>query len=83
MVYYNMAKKPVSYGFQGGVMETAFVKKTMFLNKAFIQRARTTLNTKTERETVNRALEIIVEESEIIQAHKAVGGVGDIEAVYK
>ncbi len=64
-------------------METAYVKKTLFLNESFVRKARKILKTKTEKETVNRALEIVIEENEIIQAHKAVANAGHVEMVYK
>lgn len=64
-------------------MEASYVKKTLFLNESFVRRARKILNTKTEKETVNRALEIVIEESEIIQAHADIAGAGHVEMVYK
>jgi len=64
-------------------MQKAYVKKTMFLNKTFIKKAVRILNAKTEKEAVNRALEIVVEEDEIISMHKDIGGSGEIEKVYR
>jgi hypothetical protein len=65
------------------IMEATYVKKTMFLNKSFIQKAQKILKTKTEKDAVNRALEIVVEESEIIQAHMDIANTGNIETVFK
>jgi hypothetical protein len=64
-------------------MEAVYVKKTMFLNKSFIRKARRILNAKTEKDAVNRALQIVVEEYEIIQAHKKIAGVGNVEETYR
>jgi len=51
-------------------MESVYVKKTMFINKEYIKKALKILNVKTEKDAVNRALEIIVEEEEILNAHR-------------
>ncbi len=64
-------------------MEAVYVKKTMFLNKNYIKKALRILNTKTEKEAVNKALEIVVEEDEIIHTHKEIGGAYSIQQVYK
>jgi len=64
-------------------MEAIYVKKTMFLNKSFIQKAQKILKMKTEKDAVNRALEIVVEESEIIQAHSDIASAGHIQTVFK
>ena len=64
-------------------MEQAYVKKTMYINSNYIKKALKILDVKTEKEAVNKALEIIVEEDEIIKAHKEIGGSNSIEQVYK
>ena len=64
-------------------METSYVRKTMFLNRNFIKKAVRILNAKSEKDAVNRALELVVEEGEIISAHEAIGGKGEIDTVYK
>lgn len=64
-------------------MKAAYAKKTMFLNKSFIKKARRILNAKTDKDAVNRALEIIIEENEIIQAHQEIAGAGNIETTYR
>jgi hypothetical protein len=64
-------------------MEATYIKKTLFLNESFVRRARKILNTKTEKDTVNRALEIVIEEGEIIQAHNDIAGAGHVEIAYK
>jgi hypothetical protein len=64
-------------------MKATYAKKTMFLNKSYIRKARRILNAKTEKDTVNRALEIIIEENEIIQAHQEIAGAGNIETPYR
>lgn len=60
------------------------VKKTMELNQDYIDLARIIFHTKTEKEAVNKALEMAVIDNEIIEAHEQVGGRGDvIDEVYK
>ncbi len=58
-------------------MET-IVKKTIFLNQDYINRAKKIFGVKTEKEAVNKALELSVIDDEIIKVHKEVGGKGDI-----
>ena len=64
-------------------MERAYVKKTMFINTNYIKKALKILDVKTEKEAVNKALEIVIEENEIINAHKEIGGTKSVEQVYK
>ena len=64
-------------------MEKAYVKKTMFINTNYIKKALKVLDVKTEKEAVNKALEIVVEEDEIINSHKEIGGTNTIQQVYK
>jgi hypothetical protein len=64
-------------------MEATYVKKTPFLNESFVRKARKILKTKTEKDTVNRALEIVIEESEILKTHAGVAGAGHVETVYR
>jgi hypothetical protein len=64
-------------------MTAIYAKKTMFLNKSFIKKARQILNAKTEKDAVNRALEIAIEENEIIRAHKDIAGAANIEKIYR
>ncbi len=64
-------------------MEQSYVKKTMFINSNYIKKALKILDVKTEKEAVNKALEIVVEEDEIINAHRAIGGTDTVQQVYK
>jgi Arc/MetJ family transcription regulator len=64
-------------------MERAYVKKTMFINTNYIKKALKILDVKTEKEAVNKALEIVIEENEIINAHKEIGGTKSVQQVYK
>lgn len=64
-------------------MEAGYVKKTMFINERYIKRALRILNAKTEKEAVNKALEIVIEEDRIIAAHKDIGGKGRLEQVFE
>jgi hypothetical protein len=63
-------------------MKAKYVKKTIMLNQENINRASKLLNAKTEKETVNRALEIIVEEENIINVHREIGGAGNIGKIF-
>lgn len=58
-------------------MET-IVKKTIFLNQDYINRAKKIFGVKTEKEAVNKALELSVIDDEIIKVHKEIGGKGEI-----
>lgn len=64
-------------------MQKRYVKKTILLNQTNINKAIKLFNVKTEKEAVNRALEIVVEDSEIIEAHMETGGTGSIQRVFK
>ncbi|MBI5418092.1 type II toxin-antitoxin system VapB family antitoxin [Candidatus Poribacteria bacterium] len=64
-------------------MTTAIVKKTIYLNQNYINKALKIFDVKTEKEAVNRALEIIVEEDDIISMHKEIKGLGEVEKVFK
>ena len=60
------------------------VKKTIELNQDFIDRARIVFRAKTEKQAVNKALEMVVIDDEIVAAHERVGGKGRlIEEVFE
>ncbi len=59
------------------------VKKTIYLDQAYINRARKIFKVKTDKEAVNRALEQAIIDDDIIEAHRKIGGKGDIEKVFK
>ena len=54
------------------------VKKTIELNQDYIDRAREILGVKTEKAAVNKALEMVMIDDEIIEAHESIGGKGDV-----
>ncbi len=54
------------------------VKKTIELNQDHIDRIREILGVKTDKEAVNKALELALIDDEIISAHKSMAGKGDI-----
>ena len=64
-------------------MPAKFVKKTIVLNQDYINRAVRLFHAKTEKEAVNRALEVVIEEESIISVHDEIGGSEIIERVYK
>ncbi|MCP4683773.1 MAG: hypothetical protein GY864_15695 [Desulfobacterales bacterium] len=60
------------------------VKKTMKLDQDYIDIARLIFRVKTEKEAVNKALEMAVIDNNIIEAHEKVGGQGGlIDEVFK
>jgi Arc/MetJ family transcription regulator len=60
------------------------VKKTIELDQDYIDRARLIFEVRTEKEAVNKALEMAVIDDDIIKAHDLVGGKGDvIDEVFK
>jgi len=54
------------------------VKKTIELNQDYIDRARVIFGVKTEKAAVNKALEMVIIDDEIIKAHKLIGGKGEV-----
>ena len=54
------------------------VKKTIELDQDYIDRARMIFGVRTEKEAVNKALEMAVIDDDIIKAHELVGGKGDV-----
>jgi len=60
------------------------VKKTIVLDQDFIEKARLIFKVNTEKEAVNKALEMAVIDDDIIKAHKTIGGKGAmIDEVFK
>lgn len=65
-------------------MMPKMVKKTIELNQDYIDMARVIFQVRTEKEAVNKALEMVVIDNSIIEAHEQVGGKGDvIDEVFK
>lgn len=54
------------------------VKKTIELDQEYIDKARLIFEVRTEKEAVNKALEMVVIDDDIIKAHELVGGKGDV-----
>ena len=54
------------------------VKKTIELDQEYIDKARLIFGVRTEKEAVNKALEMVVIDNDIIKAHELVGGKGDV-----
>lgn len=60
------------------------VKKTMQMNQEYIDRLREIFGVRTEKEAVNKALEMALIDDEIIRAHKRMKAEGDIiEEVFR
>ena len=54
------------------------VKKTIELNQDYIDRARVIFGVKTDKAAVNKALEMVMIDDEIIEAHELAGGNGTV-----
>lgn len=60
------------------------VKKTMQMNQEYIDRLREIFGVRTEREAVNKAMEMALIDDEIIKAHKRMKAEGEvIEEVFR
>ncbi|MGC8492384.1 MAG: hypothetical protein ACP5SH_11655, partial [Syntrophobacteraceae bacterium] len=60
------------------------VKKTMEMNQEYIDRLRVIFGVRTEKEAVNRALELALIDDEIINAHRRMREAGNvIESVFE
>lgn len=58
------------------------VKKTIELDNQAIKKARKYFGVKTDKEAVNRALYLAIQEEEIIQAHQQLAGKLKLRAIY-
>lgn len=60
------------------------VKKTIELDQDYIDTARRIFAVRTEKEAVNKALEMVFIDNQIIETHESVGGKGElIEDIFK
>lgn len=60
------------------------VKKTIELNQDHIDMVRRIFKVKTDKQAVNKALEMVIIDNQIIQAHESIAGKGDlIEDIFK
>ncbi|MHC1726753.1 MAG: hypothetical protein AB9866_12210 [Syntrophobacteraceae bacterium] len=60
------------------------VKKTMEMNQEYIDRLREVFGVRTEKEAVNKALEMALVDDEIIKAHRRMREAGNvIERVFE
>ncbi|MBF0608650.1 MAG: hypothetical protein SFH39_03135 [Candidatus Magnetobacterium sp. LHC-1] len=63
-------------------MDKRKVNKHLKLDPILLERAKKILDTKTDSETVEKALGYIIDEGQIREAIKSMKGIGGIEAVY-
>ncbi len=56
--------------------------KHLKLDQGKIDRARRLLQARTERETIERALDLVLAEEPILRAHRRVRGVGGMDDVF-
>lgn len=60
------------------------IKKTLELDQDYVDRARQFFGVKTEKQAVNKALELVAMDDEILRGHRDVGGKGAlIEEVFE
>lgn len=60
----------------------ALTKKTIELDQNAINRLRVIFNVSTDKEAVNRAIQLIAEEDEIIKTHKALVGKANLKNLF-
>jgi hypothetical protein len=63
-------------------MNMALKHKHLRLDQAKIDRARRVLRVRTEQETIERALELVIAEEPILRAHEEVRGIGGFTDVF-
>jgi Arc/MetJ family transcription regulator len=61
-----------------GDLMPRMVKKTIELDQDYVDTARRIFAVKTEKEAVNKALEMVIIDDQIIEAHASVAGKGDV-----
>ncbi|MBN1905047.1 MAG: hypothetical protein JW927_08120 [Deltaproteobacteria bacterium] len=54
------------------------IKKTIELDQDYIDMARSIFCVRTDKEAVNKALEMVIIDNSIIEAHEQIAGKGDI-----
>lgn len=69
-----------SYGRESVMSQ--LTKKTVFLNQENIDKAVKLFNVKTEEDAINRALELVIEEADIIDSHRVLAGTAEIDDVF-
>jgi Arc/MetJ family transcription regulator len=62
--------------------EKKVVRKNMRLRQDLIDRAKRVLGTKTETETVERALELVTFRQEVMEGIERIAGTGGVEDIY-
>jgi hypothetical protein len=62
---------------------TALRRKVVELDERKLRRARTVLGTRTDAETINRAIELVVADAAIDAALRAAGGKRRLEKVFR
>ncbi len=62
-------------------MNTSIKRKNYYLDEAKIKRVQKILGTKTETETLNKAMDIIMFRTELLESLKKVSGKGGVQKV--
>ena len=63
-------------------MKQAIKRKNFYLDEIKIKEAQKILETKTETETIDRALDLVLFRKEILNSLKKVKGKGGVESIY-
>ena len=66
----------------GEVFMQTLAKKTIELDLKAIQRAKAIFKVHTDKEAVNRALQLVSEEDEIIKTHKSLAGKAKLKNLF-
>lgn len=66
---------------EGEIMRTAVKRKNYYLDEVKIKRAQKILGTKTETETLDKALEMIMFRTDLLESLKKVSGKGGVQGV--
>lgn len=63
-------------------MQNQLVKKTIELNPKAIRKLRVIFQVNTDKEAVNRAIDLVAQEDEIIRTHKSLAGKSKLHPVF-
>lgn len=62
--------------------KSGYIKKTIELDTVAIKKLHRIFDVKTDKEAVNRALQLVTEEDEIIQTHERLAGTSDFDLLF-
>jgi len=62
--------------------DMALTKKTIELDKNAIRKLRIIFDVQTDKEAVNRAIQLVTNEDDIIQTHEALAGKIELDSIF-